>query len=99
MNNTLRFTISEMREVHGRASEYYKNYADAIAQLKAEIDALSNNWTSDETGTYQAFKAKFDEKSGTLDEAAGMMNTFCQNLESKMNELDDAATTAKNLFN
>lgn len=98
MNNTLKFSIAEMTSIHASAVTYQSAYSDAIESLKTEISVLSNNWKSDETGTYEAFKQKFDEKIGTLELARDMMKEFCDRIESKKNEFEDAATTAKGLF-
>jgi len=98
VNTPLQFSIAEMQETYATALKYQETYTNALESLKKEIEHLSNNWVSDETGTYEAFKEKFDEKLVRLEEARDMMKEFCNQLEIKMQEFQDAATTAKNAF-
>ena len=98
MNETLQFSISEMQETYAMALKYQETYTNALEELKKEIERLNNNWTCDETGTHEAFKEKFDEKIISLEAARDMMKEFCHQLEIKMQEFKEAATTAKNAF-
>lgn len=98
MNDLLKFSLEEMQTVLEQARKYQASYANAINSLETEIAELGSNWTSRETGTYEAFKAKYDEKIVSLKNANDMMIEFCNQISSKIAEFEDATSAAKNLF-
>ena len=98
MNGLLKFSIEGLTNLYDEALKYQQNYSTSIANLDKEIANLGNNWTSNETGTYEEFVARDNEKKGKLQEADSLMLEFCNKVQTKAKEFEDATMKAKNAF-
>ena len=98
MNGEVSFTLSKMEEVFSEGSECEVAFANAIAALDANIANLANYWVSSETGTYEAFKALYDQKKPKLQEADQLMKEFLAKIEERKNRYSEAATRTINMF-
>ncbi len=92
------FSLAEMENLYGEAKTCQTAYNDAKNSVKSDVIALSNIWVSNETGTYEEFKAKFDSKLPTLEEANTLMEQFCKKIEEKRSDYQDAANRTINRF-
>lgn len=94
----IKFGLARMEAVYSQAKSdetVFKNSIDEIYQLINEIGAL---WTSEETGTYEAFKKMFDDKYPRLDEGDKLMETFCNKIEQKKTDFAKASSDSLSLF-
>ena len=98
MDGGVSFTLSKMEEVYLKGSECEKAYADAVSGLESNVASLAGYWTSSETGTYEAFKALFDEKLVKLKEADELMKQFLQKIDERRERYQEAAERTKGLF-
>ena len=87
----LQFTLSEMENVYSEASEYTKQFHEAVDNLDAAVKELAGYWTSEETGTYQQFQSLYIAKRKILVEAYNNMSRFCQKVEEKKLDFKEAA--------
>ena len=94
----LKFTLEEMQVTLENAINQKNKYSSAIATIDEAINKLSSSWVSNEIGTYQEFVNKYNEKKGSLNEAAEYMGRFCDKLREKIEDFDGAATAIKNSF-
>ena len=97
-NMEMSFTLKEMDQVYIEGIEYYHSYKNAIETLKEIIEELPKYWTSEETNTYESFLELFKEKYKLLVEVSDRMNTFCERLNQKKEDLQQASVDAINSF-
>lgn len=98
MNDGVAFTLAQMETLFNDASECQKAYENAVKNLETEVGAMKSFWTSNETGTYEEFKALFDQKLPTLQEANTMMIQFCNKINEKKAAYQEAANRTINMF-
>ena len=94
----LEFNLAEMEGLYVEATSYMQQFQAAIENLDSAINELSGYWTSDETGTYQAFKQLYNTRKQTLLSALDYMKQFCAKLEEKRMDFQDASNKVKNSF-
>ena len=94
----LSFTLEEMETLYGQANAYAGQFEAAINNLDSAVRELGSLWTSEETGTYEAFKNLYNEKKKTLVDALEYMKKFCAKIEEKRADFSAASNTVKNTF-
>lgn len=94
----LQFTLEGMEELYAEASAYTQKFSEAISSLDSAINELSGYWTSEETGTYQAFQNLYNAKKQTLVAALEYMKKFCAKVEEKRADFESASNRVKNTF-
>lgn len=94
----LSFTLEEMEALHGEATAYTAQFQAAIENLDSAVKELAGYWTSEETGTYQAFQSLYNEKKQTLLAALEYMKKFCAKIEEKRSDFSAASNKVKNTF-
>ena len=94
----LGFTLEEMDSVYAQATAYTNSFKAAIDSLDSTVKELSGYWTSEETGTYQAFQNLYNTRKQTLTEAYEYMRKFCAKIEEMRENFDAAANSVKNRF-
>ena len=94
----LQFTLEEMEGVYAQATAYTNSFKATIESLDSTVKGLAAYWTSDETGTYEAFKNLYENKKRTLEEAYEYMTKFCAKIEEMKESLDAASSTTKSKF-
>ncbi len=98
MNNELSFNLAKLNELKSQALDNLNKYKEALDSVKNEITKIGDNWISTDTGTYEAFKEKFEEKEGRLNEAVILMQEFVNNLSIKINEYESATANLNGSF-
>lgn len=93
MSDGLSFGLEAMRDLAEDVQTQEKIYKDGVDQIQSLITRIGEIWTSKETGTYEAFKALFDEKYPDLIDGDNLMlefkksiNTYADNFEGASNE-------------
>ena len=94
----LEFTLSRMQLTKEAAEKCTVAYSNAITELDDTIKKLADDWKSDETGTYEEFVMKYNEKRDKLFDARDYMLKFCAKLDEKIQEFQDSANKIKASF-
>ena len=94
----LQFTLEEMEGLYSEASALTQQFQAAIENLDSAVKELGVYWTSDETGTYQSFQNLYNTKKQTLVAALDYMKQFCQKVDQKRVDFQDASNKVKNSF-
>jgi len=94
----LKFTLEEMQATLTDAQRYTNAYSEAITELDTTIKALSSDWVSTEIGTYEAFVEKYNLKRQKLFDARDYMIKFCNKLNEKIIEFQEAGDSIKSNF-
>ena len=92
---SLKFGLNEMENTLQVALQKTTEYSEAIEAIDANINALGNSLVSKETGIYEELMSKYSEKKQALFEARNHMNKFCNKLNEKIMEFDDASNKIK----
>ena len=98
MYNDLSFNLNKLKDLYNEALNNLNKYKEALETVKSEIIKIGDNWTSSDTGTFEAFKEKFEEKEGRLNEAVTLMQEFVNNLLMKINDYESATQKVNNSF-
>ena len=80
MYNDLSFDLNKLKDLYNETLNNLNKYKEALEIVKSEIKKIGDNWISNDTGTFETFKEKFEEKEGKLNEAVTMMQEFANNL-------------------
>ena len=96
MGDNISFKLSGMEDTREEAQNLTNKFGAVMNELNNSVVGLGQVWTSDETGTYETFKQKYDEKKKVLDEAKATMQSFCNKLEEKQGDFQSAAKTINN---
>ncbi len=94
----VRFNLAEMENLHAEACQHEKNFKSGIEEINTLVSEIHDIWTSEETGTYEAFENLFKEKYPRLLEGDQCMANFCQKVEQKKEDFKQAAQDSINLF-
>ena len=98
MNNELSFNLAKLNELYNQALDNLNKYKESLDSVKSEITKIGDNWISTDTGTYEAFKEKFEEKESRLNEAVTLMQEFVNILSLKINDYEAASQKVNNSF-
>ena len=71
---------------------------EALETVKNEIIKIGDNWISGDTGTYEAFKEKFEEKEAKLNDAVILMQEFVNNILLKIDAYESATQSVDSSF-
>ena len=99
MADVVRFNLAEMENLHAEASKHEAAFREGIREMDKIVEELSSMWTSNETGTYETFRQLFKEKLPALDEGDNYMKAFCDKVEQKKNDFQNAANRTNSSFN
>ena len=86
MADGLSFSLEEMRQLAADVNTQETIFANGVEEIKTIVEEIHSLWTSEETGTYEAFKALFDEKYPSLEEADSMMKSYYQLIDQKADD-------------
>ena len=98
MYNDLSFNINKLKDLYNEALTNLNKCKEAFETVKSEMIKIGDNWTSNETKTYESFKEKFEEKEGKLNEMILLMQEFVNNLSMKINDYESATQKINNSF-
>lgn len=98
MADGLSFSLEDMRTLASDVATQEKQFKDGVEQIKALVEKIHEIWTSEETGTYEEFKALFDAKYPNLLDGDAMMVEFKNLVERKADDFEDAANRSKAAF-
>ena len=94
----LNFSLQEMQTTLEIASEQTERYAEAIETLDNCMKELEIVLKSNEIKLYEDIIDKYNNKKQTLINAKEQMKVFCDMINQKILELDDAASAARANF-
>ncbi len=94
----LNFSLQEMQSTLEIANEQTSNYSEAIETLDNCMKELENVLKSNEIKLYEDIMDKYSNKKQTLIDAKEQMKVFCDMINQKIMELNEAADTARSNF-
>ena len=95
----LKFSLQEMERTLEVASEQTDKYSDAIETIDNCMKELEKVLKTNEIKLYEDIIDKYNNKKQTLFNAKEQMKTFCDMINQKILELDEAADSARSNFN
>ncbi len=98
MSDGLSFGLEAMRDLAEEVQQQERKYIDGVEQIQSLITRMGEIWTSKETGTYEAFKALFDEKYPDLIDGDHLMLEFKENINKYADNFENAANESKNSY-
>lgn len=94
----LGFSLQEMQNTLELATEQTEKYSEAIETLDKCMTELETVLKSNEIKLYEDIMNIYNSKKGELANAKEQMKTFCNTINQKILELDDAADSARANF-
>ena len=94
----VKFNLEEMENMYVEASNHEANFRNGIEEINNIVSQIHDIWTSEETGTYEAFENLFKEKYPKLQEGDDCMKKFCEKVQEKKEDFKQAAQDSINLF-
>lgn len=98
MYNDLSFDLNKLKDLYNEALNNLNKYKEALETVKNEIIKIGDNWISSDTGTYEAFKEKFEEKEAKLNDAVILMQEFVNNILLKIDAYESATQSVGSSF-
>ena len=90
--------MSRLKDLYNEALNNLNKYKEALETVKNEIIKIGDNWISGDTGTYEAFKEKFEEKEAKLNDAVILMQEFVNNILLKIDAYESATQSVDSSF-
>ena len=94
----LRFSLQEMQTTLEIANEQTEKYSEAILDLDNCMKELETVLKSNEIKLYEEIIDKYNNKKQTLIDVKEQMKYFCNIINEKILELDEAADSARANF-
>ena len=98
MYNDLSFDLNKLKDLYNEDLNNINKYKEALETVKNEIIKIGDNWISGDTGTYDAFKEKFEEKEAKLNDAVILMQEFVNNILLKIDAYESAIQSVGSSF-
>ena len=95
----LNFSLQEMQSTLEIATEQTEKYSEAIETLDKCMKELETVLKSNEIKLYEDIMDKYNDKKQILFDAKEKMKSFCDIINEKILELDEAADSARSNFN
>ena len=95
----LNFSLQEMQTTLEIATEQTEKYSEAIETLDRCMKELETVLKSNEVKLYEDIMDKYNDKKQSLFAAKDKMKSFCDMINEKILELDEAADSARSNFN
>ena len=94
----LNFSLQEMQSAYEVATEQTEKYSEAIETLDNCMKELETVLKSNEIKLYEDIMDKYNDKRQTLIDAKEQMKVFCDKINQKILELNEAADSARTNF-
>ena len=94
----LGFSLQEMQTTLEIANEQTEKYSEAIEMIDNCMKELEKVLKSNEIKLYEDIIDKYSNKKETLFNAREQMKVFCDTINQKIMELDEAADSARTNF-
>ena len=94
----LGFSLQEMQTTLEIANEQTEKYSEAIEMIDNCMKELEKVLKSNEIKLYEDIIDKYNNKKETLFNAREQMKVFCDTINQKIMELDEAADSARTNF-
>ncbi len=94
----LGFSLQEMQNTLEIVTEQTEKYSEAIETLDNCMTELETVLKSNEIKLYEDIMEKYNSKKSELASAKEQMKYFCNTINQKILELDDAADSARANF-
>ncbi len=94
----LGFSLQEMQTTLEIANEQTEKYSEAIEMIDSCMKELEKVLKSNEIKLYEDIIDKYNNKKETLFNAREQMKVFCDTINQKIMELDEAADSARTNF-
>ncbi|MBR2678061.1 MAG: hypothetical protein IKE63_01445 [Bacilli bacterium] len=94
----LNFSLQEMQATLELATEQTEKYSEAIEIIDSSLKELEKVLKSSEIKLYEDIIDKYNNKKQTLVDAKEQMKEFCNIINEKILELDEAADSARANF-
>ena len=94
----LGFSLQEMQTTLEMANEQTEKYSEAIEMIDNCMKELEKVLKSNEIKLYEDIMDKYNNKKETLFNAREQMKVFCDTINQKIMELDEAADSARTNF-
>ena len=94
----LGFSLQEMQTTLEMANEQTEKYSEAIEMIDNCMKELEKVLKSNEIKLYEDIIDKYNNKKETLFNAREQMKVFCDTINQKIMELDEAADSARTNF-
>ena len=95
----LNFSLQEMEKTLEVANEQTEKYSEAIETIDSCMKELEKVLKTNEIKLYEDIIDKYNNKKQTLISAKEQMKLFCNMINQKIMELDEAADSARSNFN
>ena len=95
----LNFSLQEMEKTLEVANEQTEKYSEAIETIDGCMKELEKVLKTNEIKLYEDIIDKYNNKKHTLISAKEQMKLFCNMINQKIMELDEAADSARSNFN
>ena len=94
----LGFSLQEMQTTLEIVNEQTEKYSEAIEMIDNCMKELEKVLKSNEIKLYEDIMDKYNNKKETLFNAREQMKVFCDTINQKIMELDEAADSARTNF-
>ena len=94
----LNFSLQEMQATLELATEQTEKYSEAIEIIDSSLKELEKVLKSSEIKLYEDIIDKYNNKKQTLVDVKEQMKEFCNIINEKILELDEAADSARANF-
>mgnify|MGYP003183414707 CR=1 FL=1 len=91
MSDGLSFGLEAMRDLALDIEKQEKLYRDSVDQIQTLITKIGQSWTSEETGTYEAFKNLFEQKYPSLIDGDTLMLEFKKSINTHADNFEGAS--------